>query len=102
MVEARRVVLGPREELLVGSVSAWCEDRATKRASALRVGQGPSGREDGLEALRRIVGGLCECLVRGRASRVGKCAMCKARVVEAQRVVSWPRGEFMVGSVSAW
>ena len=40
VVEAGRVVLGPREELLVGSVSAWCEGRAAERASALCVGPG--------------------------------------------------------------
>ena len=40
VVEAGRVVSGPRGELLVGFVSAWCEGRAAVRASGVCVGPG--------------------------------------------------------------
>ena len=40
VVEAGRVVSGPRGEFLVSSVSAWCEGRAAERASAECIGPG--------------------------------------------------------------
>ena len=40
--------------------------------------------------------------MRERGSREGKCGVCRARVVEARRVVSRPRGELLLSSVSAW
>ena len=68
----------------------------------MRVRQEAGGRDGGLGAKRGIVGGLCECLVRRWGSREGKCGVCRARVVEAGGVVPGPRGELLVGSVSAW
>ena len=102
MIEIERVVFGQRGELLVGAVSAGCEGRAAVRANSLRVGQGARGKEGALRAERGIVGGSCECLVGGQGSREGKCGVCRARVVEAGRLVSGRRGELLVGSVSAW
>ena len=66
------------------------------------MGQGGGGREGGLGAERRPVGGSCECLVRGEGSQEGKGDVCWTRVVEAGRVVSGPRGSQLVGAVSAW
>ena len=58
--------------------------------------------EGGLGAERGPVGGRCECLVRGEGNREGKGVANWARVVEAGRVVSEPRGGQLVGGVSAW
>ena len=95
------MVSGPRGDLLVDAVSAWCEGRATERASGLQIGPGARGREGGLEAERGISCGCCECLVRGKGSREGELDANRAMGLEGGRVVSGPRGEFLVGAMSA-
>ena len=97
-----RVVSGPRGEVVVGDVSAWCEGRAAERAVGLRLGPGARGREGGLGAERGSTCGSCECLVRGQGSREGRWAANRARGLEAGRVVSGPRGQSEVGAVSGW
>ena len=96
------MVSGPRGNLLLGAVSAWCKGRAAERASGLRIGPKARGRDGDLGAERGISCGCCECLVRGEGSREGELDANRAKGLEAGRVVSGPRGEFLVGSVSAW
>ena len=57
------MVSGPRGEVVVGDVSAWCEGREAERAGGLRLGLGASGREGGLGAEKGIASGCCECFV---------------------------------------
>ena len=46
--------------------------------------------------------GCCECLVRGQGSRKGKLDANTAKGLEAGRVVSGLKGEFLVGTVTTW
>ena len=115
-LEAGRMVSGPRGDLLVGSVSAWCKGRVAERAgtrgteggleaeraSWMRIGPGTRGREGGLRVERGISCGCCECLVRGKGSQEGELDANWAKGLEAGRMVSGPRGDLLVGSVSAW
>ena len=94
--------MGPRGDLLVGLVSTWCEDRAAEKASGLRIGPGARGKEGGLGVEKGISCGCCECLVRGEGSREGMLDANRAKGIEVGRVVLGPRGDLLMGSVSAW
>ena len=68
-LEVGRVVSGPRRDLLVGSMSAWCEGRAAKRASGLRIGPVARGKEGGLGAKRGLLVEDCCLIIQAKGGR---------------------------------
>ena len=95
-------VSGRRRNVLGGTASAACKGRAAERVRGLRIGPWTRGREGGLGAEWGLASGLRDCLVQGESSRGGKGVANWARMVEAGRVASGPRGGQLVGAVSAW